>query len=167
MKLCVELEKCSHTRLCCVAVFESKDTETHLDDKVDKLVLVHLLSVKVGDKKANVIALHQHSQKLVQAAYLSGCQSTQHIPSHPLPSLCHHAILTSMGLRRNTKKFSARIIMKRINFLQRIFSISSAYGRVVSVRGYVMLFSASCCNRFSVAIVTNLFDCNANAHRVD
>eukprot|EP00730_Choanoeca_flexa_P013124 TRINITY_DN4986_c0_g1_i2.p1 TRINITY_DN4986_c0_g1~~TRINITY_DN4986_c0_g1_i2.p1 ORF type:complete len:108 (-),score=13.42 TRINITY_DN4986_c0_g1_i2:52-375(-) len=32
----------------------------------------------------------------------------------------------SMGLRRSTKKFSARIIMKRINFLQRIFSISSA-----------------------------------------
>lgn len=36
------------------------------------------------------------------------------------------ALLTSTALRRSTKKFSARIIIKRINFLQRIFSISSA-----------------------------------------
>lgn len=31
-----------------------------------------------------------------------------------------------MGLRRSTTKFSARIIMKRVNLWQRIFSISSA-----------------------------------------
>ena len=29
----------------------------HLDDKVDELVLVHLLGVKVGDEKADIVAL--------------------------------------------------------------------------------------------------------------
>jgi len=35
--------------------------------------------------------------------------------------------LTSTGLRLNTKKCSALIIMNRMNFLHKIFSISSAY----------------------------------------
>lgn len=34
-----------------------RDQTTDLDDKVDELVLVHLLGVKVGDEEADVIAL--------------------------------------------------------------------------------------------------------------
>jgi hypothetical protein len=39
-----------------------------------------------------------------------------------------------MGFRRKTKKFSARIMRKRMNFFTRIFSISSACRHV---RGWV------------------------------
>ena len=87
----------------------------YLNYEVDQLVLEHLLRVEVCNKETDVIALHKGTHKKTGN-------------DHHFYKLYEKAtrFLTSTGLRRRMKKCSALIIMKRINFLHKIFSISSA-----------------------------------------
>ena len=75
-----------------------------LDDKVDKLVLQHGLSVEVGDQERDVVALQ----------------------SAPGERRALSIRLTGIGFLLRITKPSARIIMNLVNLWHRIFSISSA-----------------------------------------
>lgn len=66
----------------------------------------------------------------------------------------------SIGLRRNTTKFSARIIMKRVNLWQRIFSISSACLTAMLTRTELTLVSIRT-RSFSFRDITTGFSSNS------
>ena len=80
----------------------------YLYDKVYQLVFVHLLSVEVGDQETDVITLATNT----------------HIKHHTERGEGERE--TSMGFLLRMKKCSALCIMNLMNFLHRIFSISSA-----------------------------------------
>ena len=93
-----------------VLYVSQSDCSTHMDDKVHKLVFVHLFRVEVGDQETYVISLEEEEEvKEVVCVCVSA--------------------LTSTGFLLRMKKCSALIIMKRMNFLHKIFSISSAWRR--------------------------------------
>lgn len=68
----------------------------------------HLLRVEVREEETNVVALHINRLDYIQ-------QETREREQR-----------TGTGFRRSTTKFSARIIMKRVNLWHRIRSMSSA-----------------------------------------
>jgi hypothetical protein len=71
------------------------DTKNVLDDKIDKLVLKHGLCMEVGDEERDVVPL----QRLLA----------------PSIAVCGRIRRTATGFRRRIMKFSALIIMKRVN----------------------------------------------------
>lgn len=86
------------------------------DNKINNLVLVHLVGVEVGDQEANVV---------------------------PLPWVWSS---TGTGFLRRITKFSARIIMKRVNLWQSMRSISSACLILIETRSELMDPSIRTCS---------------------
>ena len=95
------------------------------NDEVHQLVFIHLLRVEVGDEETNVVALQTHTQTDRSELSQPGGDASQ------TPCSC-----TSTGFLRRMKKFSALIIMKRMNLWHRIFSISSACRTKFNLRDY-------------------------------
>ena len=88
-------------------------------------MLVHLFRVEIGDEKADVIALYQTIKKLKNGYWLMVNPANCTIISSTTGLNGDH---TSTGFLLRIKKCSALIIINRMNFLHKIFSISSALG---------------------------------------
>ncbi len=82
----------------------------YLNNKVDQFVFKHLLGMKVCYKETDIITLSKRMMNIIL--------KYNHY---------YYTVPTSMGFLLKTKKCSARIIMKCMNFLHNIFSISSAF----------------------------------------